>query len=97
MDLSRHADARMQQCAIPSLIAGLLLDHGSRMRHKGAEILFVCVSAPPTDPSSASNIDPVVRPDFPFKPMGWTLRRGVNVESRCPIDPNAKCRAKSVR
>lgn len=38
---SKHCRARMQQRAIPSLVATLLLDHGSRMRHNGAEILFV--------------------------------------------------------
>jgi hypothetical protein len=41
MNLSRHSGARIQQRAIPSLIAGLLLDHGSRMHRKGVEILFV--------------------------------------------------------
>jgi hypothetical protein len=41
MNPSRHYGERMQQRAIPSLVAGLLLDHGSRMRHKGADILFV--------------------------------------------------------
>lgn len=38
---SKHCQTRMQQRAIPSLVASLLLEHGSRMRHNGAEILFV--------------------------------------------------------
>src|SRR6516225_3242742 len=38
-----------------------------------------CVSALSPDPSSAFNTDPIGRPDIPIKPIGWTLRRGVNV------------------
>jgi hypothetical protein len=41
MKISKHCQTRLSQRAIPSLIATLLLDHGSRMRHNGAEVLFI--------------------------------------------------------
>ena len=41
MKFSEHCRARMQQRAIPSVIANLLFDHGSRMRHDGADIVFI--------------------------------------------------------
>jgi len=41
MKMTRHGEARMQQRAIPSLVTALLLDHGCRMRHDGADIVFV--------------------------------------------------------
>ncbi len=40
MKFSSHCRVRMQQRAIPSVIAQLLLDHGSRMRHAGADVVF---------------------------------------------------------
>ncbi len=40
MNVSRHCQTRMQQRAIPSWIADLLLDFGSRMRRDGAEVVF---------------------------------------------------------
>lgn len=43
MDLShtRHGDARSQQRALPPLAQSLLLDHGSRMRRHGADVVFL--------------------------------------------------------
>lgn len=39
--ITRHCHERLQQRAIPDMIAGLLLDYGSRQRSHGADILFV--------------------------------------------------------
>jgi hypothetical protein len=41
MNISQHGQARTRQRAIPSLVATLLLDYGSRIRCGGAEIVFV--------------------------------------------------------
>lgn len=43
--ISKHCGERLQQRAIPDLIVTLLLDHGSRQRSHGADLLFVDKSA----------------------------------------------------
>lgn len=40
-EMRHHAETRAQQRAVPSLIASLLLDYGSSMRHQGAEVYFI--------------------------------------------------------
>jgi hypothetical protein len=42
---SLHCRSRMQQRAIPDMIVTLLLDHGSRQRSHGSDLLFVDKSA----------------------------------------------------
>ncbi|WP_198368467.1 hypothetical protein [Roseomonas rosulenta] len=39
--MTRHATARSQGRAIPPFVVSLLLDHGSDLRHDGAEVRFV--------------------------------------------------------
>lgn len=39
MELTRHAQARAQQRAIPAEILDLLLTFGTEMRHRGADVL----------------------------------------------------------
>jgi len=43
--ISKHCGKRLQQRAIPDLIVTLLLDHGSRQRSHGADLVFVDKSA----------------------------------------------------
>jgi hypothetical protein len=43
--ISTHCGERLQQRAIPDLIVALLLDHGSRQRSHGADLVFVDKSA----------------------------------------------------
>jgi hypothetical protein len=38
--MTRHATRRSQQRAVPALVVSLLLEFGSTMRHKGAEIVY---------------------------------------------------------
>lgn len=38
---TRHAETRLQQRAVPSLVMSLLLDYGSTMRHDGAEVIYI--------------------------------------------------------
>jgi hypothetical protein len=40
-DLLPHAKRRCQQRAVPTLIASLLLDYGTTMRHEGADVVYV--------------------------------------------------------
>ena len=40
-DLSHHAEARMRQRAIPSIIVAWILDYGRDMRHHGASVYFL--------------------------------------------------------
>ena len=39
--ISKHCSDRLQQRAIPEFVITLLLDHGSRQRSHGADIVFV--------------------------------------------------------
>ena len=39
MEMTRHAQARAQQRAIPAEILDLLLSFGTEMRHRGADVL----------------------------------------------------------
>jgi hypothetical protein len=41
MKMTRHAERRIQQRAIPGLVTQLLLDFGSRMRRHGADVVFI--------------------------------------------------------
>jgi hypothetical protein len=43
--ISKHCGQRLQQRAIPNFIVTLLLDHGSRQRSHGADLVFVDKSA----------------------------------------------------
>ena len=43
--ISKHCYERLQQRAIPELIITLLLDHGSRQRSHGADLVFIDKSA----------------------------------------------------
>jgi hypothetical protein len=40
-DLRPHAEQRCQQRAVPTLVAALLLDYGTCIRHAGADVLYV--------------------------------------------------------
>ena len=39
-NLSHHAEARCQQRSIPKFVLDLLLEHGNRGRHHGADVYY---------------------------------------------------------
>jgi hypothetical protein len=41
LSVSNHARTRAQQRGVPSYVQSLLYDHGSWMRHDGADVYFV--------------------------------------------------------
>jgi hypothetical protein len=41
LSISRHAQQRLQQRAVPEFMVSVLLEYGASMRHAGAEVIFM--------------------------------------------------------
>lgn len=39
--MTRHAEERQQQRAVPALVTSLLMDYGASMPHRGAEVYYM--------------------------------------------------------